>query len=46
MGRQAIAADDADRAHCLDLLVEAVGRYGLVLHACVLMDKGARPSPE
>jgi len=38
MGRQAIYADDADRVHFLDLLVEAVGRYGLVLHAYVLMD--------
>jgi len=37
MGRQAIYADDADRVHFLDLLVEAVGRYGLVLHAYVLM---------
>ncbi len=38
MGRQAIYADDADRAHFVGLLAEAAGRYGLVLHAYVLMD--------
>jgi hypothetical protein len=38
MGRKAIFRDDRDREHFVELLSEMVGRYGIVLHACVLMD--------
>ncbi len=38
MGRQAIFRDDRDREHFVELLSEMVGRYGVVLHAYVLMD--------
>ena len=38
MGRMAIFIDDRDREHFVELLSEMVGRYGIVLHACVLMD--------
>lgn len=35
--RRAIYRDDRDRAHFLELIREAVGRFGLVVHAYVLM---------
>ena len=38
MGRQAIFQDEHDRAHFLELLAGVVERYGVVLHAYVLMD--------
>jgi len=38
MGRREIFTDDRDREHFLELLEGMVGRYGVVLHAYVLMD--------
>ncbi len=38
MGRLEIFSDDRDREHFLELLSEMVGRYGVILHAYVLMD--------
>jgi REP element-mobilizing transposase RayT len=38
MGRKAIFLDDRDREHFVELLSAMVGRYGVVLHAYVLMD--------
>ena len=38
MGRMAIFIDDRDREHFVELLSEMVERYGVVLHAYVLMD--------
>jgi REP element-mobilizing transposase RayT len=37
VGRRAIYADDRDREHFMDLLEELVGRYGVHVHAYVLM---------
>jgi len=36
--RRAIYRDDRDREHFLELIEEAVGRFGIVIHAFVLMD--------
>ena len=36
--RKAIYRDDADRAHFLELLSEATDRFGVRIHAYVLMD--------
>jgi REP element-mobilizing transposase RayT len=38
MGRREIFREDRDREHFLELLEELVGRYGVILHAYVLMD--------
>jgi putative transposase len=38
LGRQRIFQDDHDRQHFVELLGELVPRYGVVLHAYVLMD--------
>ena len=38
VARREIFDDDQDRAHFVELLGELVGRYGVVLHAYVLMD--------
>ena len=38
MGRRKIFTDDRDREHFIELLAEMVGRYGVVLHAYVLME--------
>ena len=38
MGRRAIFGDDRDREHFIELLEGMVGRYGVVLHAYVLME--------
>lgn len=38
MARRAIFTDDRDREHFLELLAGMVGRYGVILHAYVLMD--------
>ena len=38
LGRRVIFHEDRDREHFLELLEELVGRYGVVLHAYVLMD--------
>jgi len=38
MGRREIFTDDRDRGRFIDLLAEMVGRYGVVLHAYVLME--------
>lgn len=38
MGRREIFEDDRDREHFIELLAGMVGRYGVVLHAYVLMD--------
>jgi REP element-mobilizing transposase RayT len=38
MGRREIFGDDRDREHFLELLAGMVDRYGVVLHAYVLMD--------
>jgi len=38
MGRREIFKDDRDRAHFIELLAGMVERYGVVLHAYVLMD--------
>lgn len=37
MGRRGIFTDDRDRERFLELLEGMVGRYGVVLHAYVLM---------
>jgi putative transposase len=36
--RRAIYRDDRDRVHCCELLAETVARFGVRLHAYVLMD--------
>jgi putative transposase len=36
--RRAVFRDDRDRRHFLEVLEEAVGRFGLRLHAYVLLD--------
>ena len=38
LGRRRIFQDDHDRQHFAELLGEMVSRYGVVLHAYVLMD--------
>ena len=38
MGRQAIFGDDRDREHFIELLKGMVVRYGVILHAYVLME--------
>ena len=38
MGRQAIFGDDRDREHFIELLKGMVERYGVILHAYVLME--------
>ena len=38
MGRREIFKDDRDREHFIELLEGMVGRYGVVLHAFVLME--------
>ena len=38
MGRRDIFADDRDRGHFIELLAGMVGRYGVVLHAYVMME--------
>ena len=38
MGRCEIFLEDRDRKHFLELLEELVGRYGVIMHAYVLMD--------
>jgi len=38
MGRRAIFTDDGDREHFVELLSGMVGRYGVILHAYVLME--------
>jgi REP element-mobilizing transposase RayT len=38
MGRREIFIDDRDRGRFVELLAEMVGRYGVVLHAYVLME--------
>lgn len=38
MGRRAIFRDDRDREHFVELLSMMAGRYGVILHAYVLMD--------
>ena len=37
--RKDIFRDDTDRFHFLELLADAVGRFGVRIHAYVLMDK-------
>jgi len=38
LGRQRIFVDSRDREHFIELLEQTVGRYGIILHAYVLMD--------
>jgi REP element-mobilizing transposase RayT len=38
MRRREIFKDDCDREHFIELLEGMVGRYGVILHAFVLMD--------
>ena len=38
VGRQRIFSTDRDREHFVELLVEVVERYGIVLHAYILME--------
>ena len=38
MGRREIFKYDRDREHFIELLEGMVGRYGVILHAFVLMD--------
>ena len=38
MGRREIFKDDRDREHFIELLEGMAGRYGVILHAFVLMD--------
>jgi len=38
MGRRAIFGGDRDREHFVELLAEMAGRYGVALHAYVLME--------